>query len=64
MADEEVTYLTKQSDVWVISFAATLVVLFVVFVAVCLCWDRLCAKIAIDALQYGFKQIDTSQVVF
>ena len=64
MADEEVTYQTKQSDVWIISFTATLVVLFVVFVAVCLFWEELCAKIAIDALQYGFKQIATEQVVF
>lgn len=59
MADEKVTYLTRQSDVWWISIMVTFMTLCIVFIAVCLCWERLCAKIVIDALGYGAKQVAT-----
>jgi len=46
-----------RAEVWIIAFAVTLSVWLVTLVAVALCWDRLCAKITINALEYGAKQV-------
>jgi len=47
----------KQSDVWVIVFAAIFMTLVVLVIATAIFWDQICARIMINALEYGAKQL-------
>jgi len=56
VADEEVTYQTKESDVWLISFAVTFMVIVTVTILICAFWDGICTRIVITGIENGLKQ--------
>jgi len=46
----------ERSEVWTIAIVVTLSLLLAEVTVIAIFWDRLCAKIAINALEYGAKQ--------
>ena len=53
----------ERSEVWTIAIVVPLFVLLVQVFVVAVCWDRLCAKIVLNALEYGTEQV-VSRTVF
>jgi len=56
VAVEEVTYQTKDSDVWLISFAVTFMVIVTVTILICVFWDDICTRIVITGIENDLKQ--------
>lgn len=56
MENDIVTSKIERSEVWIITIVVTLFTLLVVFVVIATFWDQLCARIMINALEYGMEQ--------
>lgn len=63
MENDEVTSKIGRSEVWTITIVVTLFALLVVFVVIATFWDQLCAKIMIDGLTQGAKQLTAPQYI-
>ena len=63
MENNEVTSKIERYEVWTIAIGVTLFTLLVVFVVIATFWDQLCAKIMINALTQGAKQLTAPQYI-
>jgi hypothetical protein len=57
MADNNGERAVTTREAWEIAVAVVVITLVAIVIVLVAFWDRLCAKIAIDALEYGIERL-------